>query len=95
MLNLVLDGEEVRLVTDDANAELVLLSDALSDAMIDPEMREWFDAADAPDFEAGVVVPEEKLDDMLEVIETLEVPGAMETVIALKDARKKSGELAS
>lgn len=88
MLNLVLDSGEVRLVTDDANAELILLSDALSAAETEQVMRDWFDSADAPDFEDGVVIPEERLDAMLEVIGTMDVPGASEAVDDLIEARK-------
>lgn len=100
MIELIVEGEThpktFKLKTDDANAELAVIAEALADMDIaeGDSFRQWFDDADPAEFrDEGVEVPGQFIGEWGDVFETIdEAPGFEALVLTIEQQREDAIE---
>lgn len=99
MLKLEITGDThpktVKLVTDDANAELAeITSDLDHDWGVEKgdSFRDWFDSAAPEDFATGVVIPPEHVGEWGDVLEGLDSGAGMDAFEQINDLRRQLAE---
>lgn len=96
MLRLEITGDShktVKLVTDDANAELAeIASDLDNDWGVESgdSFRAWFDEPSPEDFAAGVVIPPEHVGEWGDVLEGLDSGVGMDAADQINALREES-----